>query len=130
MMTSATSREAFRTSTYFRRSLIPKQAVALFSKSWNRSASKAFSLILRSNSSQDLLVDWPPKAVEVLRLLLVELPLALIMAFRYSTGFLFFSASSSSEERASMFQVEVANSPCASIIGWFGLWHIFILLIL
>lgn len=35
--------------------------------------SKAFYLILRSNLSPDLLVDWPPGTVEVLGLFLVEL---------------------------------------------------------
>lgn len=60
---------------------------------------KDFSLILRSNLSPNLLVGCPPDTVEVLGLFSAELPLALTMAFRYSTVLLCFSASSSFGER-------------------------------
>lgn len=78
----------------------------LFSKSWIKSMSKVFSLSFWSTSLPDWLVVGPSDTVEVLGLFSNELPLALMMAFKYSNGLLRLNASNSAGDRAMTVSVE------------------------
>lgn len=117
-MISVTSREVFRILTCFRRSLIPKQAEGSFYRTWSMSTSKAFSLIFVSRLLVDSLLDWPPDTVEKLEHLSFELPLTLMITFRYSDDLLHFNAANSSRERAAVLPVEGAFDFLAASEVW------------